>query len=140
DGARGRAIKAPGPHEPLVPHCADLVFGCVGLDAIGKPLSGVAVHRPERLAELAAAGMNSTITPEVVERLVRSRDGLFKSAPPASLRVLLLNKADLLEPAEGAAILHELFGRLEHSVDAVALCSLADRRSPVVAFCEGSPR
>ena len=34
DGARGRSLKAPGEHEPVVPDFAELVVPVAGLDAV----------------------------------------------------------------------------------------------------------
>jgi hypothetical protein len=53
----------PGAHEPVVPRSA---ISVVGMDAVGRPLDGTHVHRPERV--------------DVAERVVI---GQLKRGPPA---------------------------------------------------------
>jgi len=95
DGSRRLPIKAPGPHEPVLPPGAGLVVGLVGLDALGRPMDGRTVHRPERFAAVTGCEPGAPIAWKHVEALVRHPEGLFKGAG-AARRVVLLNKADTL--------------------------------------------
>jgi len=52
DGARGRSLKLPAPHEPVLPNAAEMVIVLVGLDAIGAPLDEQLVHRVEIVREV----------------------------------------------------------------------------------------
>ncbi len=52
DGARGRSLKAPAPHEPIVPPFADLVVSVAGLDVVGMPLDEQYVHRVDRVRQV----------------------------------------------------------------------------------------
>jgi len=45
DGARGRSLKVPAPHEPVIPASTTLVVVVCALDALGQPLDEDRVHR-----------------------------------------------------------------------------------------------
>ena len=92
DGSRRLPLKAPGDYEPVLPPGADLVVGVVGLDALGRPMDGRTVHRPERFAVVTGCEPGSPIAWAHLLALVRHREGLFKGARAA--RALLLNKVD----------------------------------------------
>lgn len=115
DGSRRKPIKAPGPHEPVVPQKATQVFGAplarevpepvvpqkatqvfgvIGMDAIGRTLDEKTVHRPELLSEITGTSMGSMIDCEIIARLILSPRGLFKNAGLFSKKILVLNKAE----------------------------------------------
>jgi probable selenium-dependent hydroxylase accessory protein YqeC len=94
DGSRRKPIKAPGPHEPVVPQKATQVFGVIGMDAIGRTLDEKTVHRPELLSEITGTSMGSMIDCEIIARLILSPRGLFKNAGLFSKKILVLNKAE----------------------------------------------
>ncbi len=93
DGAKRLPVKAPAPYEPVFPPGTDLVVGVLGLDALGQPMDGRTVHRPERFALVTGCEPGSPIAWKHLEALVRHPEGLFKGAPVA--RALLLNKIDV---------------------------------------------
>ncbi|HWQ09856.1 MAG TPA: selenium cofactor biosynthesis protein YqeC [Holophaga sp.] len=137
DGAKRHPVKAPGPHEPVVPGMAGLVIGVIGLDCLGRPMDGATVHRPEHFSTVAGCAMGDPIRPEHLMALARSPQGLFKGTPPGSRRVLLLNKADCcsLEPA---VLLGRLQGCGDLPVDLVLVCTLRapDSRERVLAVMD----
>jgi probable selenium-dependent hydroxylase accessory protein YqeC len=94
DGSRRKPIKAPGPHELVVPQKATQVFGVIGMDAIGRTLDEKTVHRPELLSEITGTSMGSMIDCEIIARLILSPRGLFKNAGLFSKKILVLNKAE----------------------------------------------
>jgi len=57
DGARGRSLKVPAPHEPVVPRSTTVLVVVAALDALGQPLDESRVHRLELVA--AATGRPS---------------------------------------------------------------------------------
>ena len=63
DGARRRRVKAPGPHEPVMPGGATLVIAVMAARAIGGVITEVA-HRPELVASIVAVGRSDRLTPE----------------------------------------------------------------------------
>ncbi|HOV94331.1 MAG TPA: selenium cofactor biosynthesis protein YqeC [Spirochaetales bacterium] len=95
DGSKGRPVKAPAEHEPVVPPNATIVVGVIGLDCLGRALGPDVAHRPERFGALVGCAQGQKIEPQHLVRLVRSAQGLFKGSPESSRRVVLLNKADL---------------------------------------------
>ena len=71
DGSRRRPVKAPAPHEPVIPDCTTHLVPVVGLDALGLPLAEPYVHRPERMrALLQEADASTRLTPRMIARLV----------------------------------------------------------------------
>ena len=93
DGSKRLSIKAPAPHEPVIPPGTDLVVGVVGLDCLGRPMDGRTVHRPERFARITGCDPGAAVGWEHLAALARHPEGLFKGAGTAP-RVVLLNKAD----------------------------------------------
>jgi probable selenium-dependent hydroxylase accessory protein YqeC len=104
DGSRHRPVKAPAPHEPVLPPCADLILGVIGLDCLGRPMDEGVVHRPERFGPVTGCAPGAPIRLEHLAALCRAPEGLFKGAPAGARRVLLLNKADLCGLAPEALI------------------------------------
>lgn len=81
DGARRRRVKAPGPHEPVMPGGATLVIAVMAARAIGGVITEVA-HRPELVASIVAVGRSDRLTPEGAAKLLGSSRGGRKSVPP----------------------------------------------------------
>ena len=129
DGAKGRSIKAPGDHEPVVPLSTGVVVGVVGLDCLGRPMDGATVHRPERFQAVTGCPLGAPIRPAHIAALARAPEGLFKGAPPGSRRILLLNKADrcVLPPTE---VLQEVLAAGPLETDLTIVCSHEGSNSP----------
>ena len=121
DGARGRSLKAPASHEPVVPEWSTATIVVAGLDVLGRPLDEESVHRLEIVTELPGASVGSPIVEEVVAlSIVR---GYFPTIPRGSRRVVFLNKVDdaRLKQAEkvgelllGAGAPEVIFGEAIH--------------------------
>ena len=94
DGSKRKPIKAPSEKEPVVPKCTTILLGLIGLDSIGMTLDEEHAHRAEVLAELCSCPLGTTIDAAVAACLIESKQGLFKSAPSASKKIVVLNKAD----------------------------------------------
>lgn len=122
DGARGFSIKAPASHEPVIPEVCALVVGIVGLDALGAPMNGLIVHRPEILGPLVGCDPDEAITPLHIVRLASSPFGLFKGSPRGASRVILLNKADAVAPELADECAFELLA--SGAADAVVIGAL----------------
>lgn len=107
DGSAGRPLKAPADHEPVIPHCADLVVPVAGATALGRPLAPPAVHRPDRVA--GAAGLApgdvaaATVTPTVMAAALRA---CTRGRPPDARVVPVIGQADdpQVDPAGPAAV------------------------------------
>jgi molybdenum cofactor cytidylyltransferase len=92
DGAKGRSLKAPAPHEPVIPSSTAILVPLAAVDVVGRPLDKSTVHRPERVAGLAGAELGETITPGHVSAVLLNPDGGLKNAPPRARVVPLINK------------------------------------------------
>lgn len=97
DGARLRRIKAPGPHEPVIPaRCATLLY-LVSVRAVGDALDGTVAHRPEQFARLTGSRMGERITTEHIARLLVHPDGGLKHSDRAGCVVPVINMVDTEE-------------------------------------------
>jgi len=89
DGARRRQIKAPAPHEPVIPSMTTMVVVVAGLNALGFPISEVA-HRPERVAEVVGVSVDATVTSEMMATLITSPEGGLARVPDRARVVVAL--------------------------------------------------
>jgi len=122
DGSRQHPLKAPAAHEPPIPPFVDLVVVIAGLSALGKPLKGEFVHRPEIFSNLSGLPLNASITSEALFRFLSHPAGGFKNIPSRARKVILLNQADTPElQAQGKALTHSLIP----TYDSVIIASLA---------------
>lgn len=94
DGSARRPLKAPAGHEPVVPSSTGTVLAVAGLDALGKPLDPLHVHRPEVVARLTGLAPGEVITPEAVATALWHPEGCGKGRPPGSRLIPVLNKVD----------------------------------------------
>ncbi len=105
DGSRRKPCKAPGPHEPVIPPEATVVFPTAGIDAIGKPISEIA-HRPERVKAITGLEVDQPMTARALARLITHQEGGLKGIPQNARVVPFLNKVDsdeLLDKARDVA-------------------------------------
>jgi probable selenium-dependent hydroxylase accessory protein YqeC len=140
DGSRRLPVKAPGPAEPAMPPCADLVLGCVGLDCLGTPIAADTVHRHELFADLVGAQTGEAITAAHLVALATAKAGLFKAAPHSARRIVVLTKADLLSASSLDSVLDAFESSPPNGIDLVAACSFAARSDRVLALRRGTPR
>ncbi len=96
DGSRGRPVKAPASHEPVVPPMTTLLVPVAGLDGVGAPVDGPHVHRPEQVRQLLGldAGVSARLAPAQLARLLVHPAGGARHKPPTARLLPLLNKAD----------------------------------------------
>lgn len=94
DGARGRSVKLPAAHEPVLPGRISAVAVLVGLDAIGHPLDEETAHRPERLAEYWHISIGERIGADHITRLMADPAGSLKGVPPGARAIAVLNQRD----------------------------------------------
>ncbi|MCX6017767.1 MAG: selenium cofactor biosynthesis protein YqeC [Chloroflexi bacterium] len=92
DGARGLRIKAPGPTEPAIPPCADVVAVVACLDALGRPLDDRTAHRADRIAALTGCMPGAVITPPTLIALLAHPAGGHKSIPPGAHVIAVLTQ------------------------------------------------
>jgi probable selenium-dependent hydroxylase accessory protein YqeC len=133
DGSRMRPFKAPAPHEPVIPVETTLVVAVVGADVFGKPLDDEHVHRPELVSALSGAPLGTTITPEIVARVLADPRGGRKGVPSGARVVVVINKVEALADRRPA---HETAERLlsDRAIHSVVLTNLRGDE-PVLEIC-----
>jgi molybdenum cofactor cytidylyltransferase len=108
DGAKGRALKAPADHEPVIPSGARRVVVVGSLAALGRPLDDGTVHRAERAAALLRVPLGVPITPDMVAGLLGHAGGGLRAIPPRAAVVALLTQPEPDPRPEAAAIARQL--------------------------------
>ena len=109
DGARGRSLKAPAAHEPVVPASASILVVLAALDVLGTPAGGELVHRPEIVGRLTGLGPDEPVTEDALAACLAHPDG-YPARMRAGLRaIVFLNK---VEDAARDAAAERIAGRL----------------------------
>ncbi|MBW2493956.1 MAG: putative selenium-dependent hydroxylase accessory protein YqeC, partial [Deltaproteobacteria bacterium] len=122
DGSRMLPVKAPAPHEPVVPVGTTLLVPVVGIDALSKPIAEIA-HRPERVCAIAGLAETDTLTPAALAKLLTSPQGGLKSASRAERAAVLINKVESAAELERARETADAILR-EPSVERVVIGAL----------------
>ena len=91
DGARGRSLKAPASHEPVIPEETTLTVILVGLDVLDHELDAEHVHRAEIVASLSGAAPGTRVTEAVIAAAIVK--GYLPKIPKGCRHSVLLNKA-----------------------------------------------
>jgi molybdenum cofactor cytidylyltransferase len=91
DGARGRSLKAPASHEPVIPDETTLTIVVVGLDVLDQRLDADQVHRLEVVTNLSRTAPGMEVTEEVVAAALVK--GYLPKIPKGSRHIVFLNKA-----------------------------------------------
>lgn len=123
DGSRNLPLKAYEQWEPPVPDLTALQFVVVGAEVFTEPFDDEIVFRPELLEQRFKLKRGEIISIRQMARILSDKSGYLKNSPPWARRVLLINKADLLDEKQRVLICGELAGCLT-GYDAVAVVSL----------------
>lgn len=107
DGSARRPLKAPAPHEPVIPASTDVLIMVAGLNGLGLPLDEATVFRADRWAVLTGAEPGSRIDPESLARVALHKNGLAKDCPERARQVLFLNRSDTY-PNEAGRLVENL--------------------------------
>ncbi len=126
DGSRGKPLKAPAEHEPVIPAGTDVVIPVVGMDIFGKTLDNNFCHRPEKIAKIVGAKIGDIITPEIVVKLLASKKGGRKNVPANAAWIPCFNKMDTREQ--------------EEAIDAMGAYFLANGIKKVVGTTKRTPQ
>jgi probable selenium-dependent hydroxylase accessory protein YqeC len=92
DGARGRSLKVPAEHEPVVPAVATVLIVVAALDVLGAALDEEHVHRLERV--LQVTGAKGPVGPDMVAACLLYPPGYPSRRPPGARLAAFLNKAE----------------------------------------------
>ncbi|TKJ29851.1 MAG: molybdenum cofactor cytidylyltransferase [Chloroflexi bacterium B3_Chlor] len=146
DGAKGRSLKAPAAHEPVMPASTTILVPVAAVDAVAKPLDEKAVYRPKMVAGLADLELGQPITPQTIASVLVHPEGGMKNVPPQARVIPLINKVtegQLQSAREIAQLLLE-----EPRVHRVLLGSVAEQdpieeawgRMAVIVLAAGESR
>ena len=124
DGAKGRSLKAPADHEPVIPSTTTLLVPVAAVDALGQPLDERLVHRPEIVSRLAGVELGALITPALMSTLLLHPLGGLKAAPGRARIVPLLNKVQNTYVDSAREVATSLLE--EPRVDRVLLAAVAE--------------
>jgi probable selenium-dependent hydroxylase accessory protein YqeC len=94
DGARGRSLKVPAPHEPVVPRATTLFVVVAALDVLGEPLTEDRVHRLELVCSSTGTAVGEAVDEDTVVSCLRHALSYPSRVPPGARAVVFLNKAE----------------------------------------------
>ena len=94
DGARGRSLKVPAAHEPVIPRSATAVVVVAALDVLGQPLDDALVHRVELVAAAAGRKPGQIVDEDAVVSALTCASGYPARIPPGTRAAVFLNKAE----------------------------------------------
>ncbi len=99
DGAARRPLKAPAPHEPVIPPHTKELLVVIGLKAMGKPLNEDWVFRSEIYSQLSGLPtysycLGAPVTPQSVVTVLLHPRGILQGCPVNIPCHLFLNQAD----------------------------------------------
>lgn len=102
DGARCSKIKAPAPHEPVIPAGTAMTVGVLNLSTLGQPLSETNAHRLDLVTAIIDKQAGATVDWQDIARLAVHRQGIFQHA--RGTKVLLLSGGDIAAQVAAAQI------------------------------------
>jgi probable selenium-dependent hydroxylase accessory protein YqeC len=117
DGARGRSLKVPAAHEPVVPPSTTLLLVLAALDVLGQPLGEERVHRLERVLEATGKAKGDATDETALVAALTHPSGYPSRVPPGRRAGVFLNKA---EDAAALAAAERTVPRLVPPYDFVA--------------------
>jgi probable selenium-dependent hydroxylase accessory protein YqeC len=123
DGAKGKPLKYPAPHEPVIPPFSDIVFVIAGLDGLYGRINEK-VFRPELRNEKEKVTDDEVISPEIF--IAFFTDTVLLKGIGNKPCTIVLNKYDICIQREAAfRIAKEIIQKT--SVERVIIASLAFR-------------
>jgi probable selenium-dependent hydroxylase accessory protein YqeC len=94
DGARGRSLKVPAPHEPVLPGSTTVVVVVCAMDALGQPLDDEHVHRVELVRAATGVEAGEAVDEDCLAAALRHQDGYPSRIPARARAGVFLNKAE----------------------------------------------
>jgi molybdenum cofactor cytidylyltransferase len=130
DGARRLPLKAPYPHEPVIPASATLVVPVAGLDALGAPLDAAHVYGADVITGQTGHRPGAPVTPALMAAVLGSPAMGLKGMPPGARAAVLLNKAADANRVDARTIARTLLGG--PSISRVVISAAVDASSPAL--------
>ena len=114
DRAKTKWLKAPKPHEPVIPTNTVTTIAVVNMQVLGKPLTEDYVHRIEEVQAIMGIPLGDRITPEGVARLLGHDNGIFQYAQRK--RIVFCTGCDTVDSTVVDAFLRALQSLSLHKV------------------------
>ena len=134
DGARLRWLKAPGDHEPLVPHDNTVLVPVVSIRAIGKPLLDEIAHRAKDVARIIDLSLGGRITAVHLAKLLASDQGGLKNVGAATV-IPVVNMVENKEDLRLAKLIAEQALDRSAKIERIVIASMV-REDPVLQVIE----
>ncbi len=134
DGARGRFVKAPASHEPVLSGFTDIVIPVLSAKVIGQPLSNDIAHRVDILESIFDIREMDIIQPIHIARLLSSEQGLLKDTGSANV-IPLINMVDDVDTLKSATAAAEQALEMTSRFDRVVLAAMK-KETPIVRVIE----
>lgn len=129
DGAREKWLKAPGPHEPVIPSSTQITAGILSLQALQQPLAESTVHRLDMVLALLGKKPGDVVTACDLAVLACADNGLFRNS--RGRRILILAGSPDTQPSAG----HEVVKQLRQS-SRISLCIITRGYGESMQPCE----
>jgi molybdenum cofactor cytidylyltransferase len=94
DGARGRSLKVPASHEPVLPRSTSLVVVVAALDVLGEPLTEERIHRLELVSAASGTTVGEAVDEDTVVACLRYARGYVSRLPARCRAAVFLNKVE----------------------------------------------
>ncbi|MDD2471527.1 MAG: selenium cofactor biosynthesis protein YqeC [Dehalococcoidales bacterium] len=101
DGAQRKPLKAPNGTEPVIIPETTTVIAMVGIDGVGKTASEV-IFRHEIAGRLTGLAPDDTVTTQAVVKLLVHPDGITRTSPAQSRKIVFINKVETGQEASYA--------------------------------------
>lgn len=130
DGARGKWLKAPALHEPVLPTHTAISAGVLNLQAIGRPLTEQIVHRPELVLAILQKREQEVITWQDIVHLATKEQGIFQYAQ--GKKMLILTGADSATREQRRQIAEGI----RRTGEGITKCLMLDKHEAAVELVE----
>lgn len=103
DGSKGRPLKAPAGHEPVIPPASTTVVILIGIDAVGRRMAEV-THRTKVAQRFLGTAPDHILTAADCAAIVLHPAGALRACPPQSRVIVAVTKVttDAKRDAAGA--------------------------------------
>ncbi|ABO51266.1 uncharacterized MobA-related protein-like protein [Desulforamulus reducens MI-1] len=102
DGSRGKSLKAPADHEPVLPTLTTTVLAVAGVDILGYPLNEETVHRPHLVNQITSEHLGQPVSVTTLIKVLRHYERVVKKSVPSLNWVPIFNKVDTPEDKQNA--------------------------------------
>ena len=108
DGAAGKTLKAPAPHEPVIPESTRTLVAVSGLNAVGKPLTDQWVFRPEVFSMLTGLKIGDPVTETAIIDVLIHKNGMMKGAPVHAEKIAWFTQTEKPDKIESGKAIFDL--------------------------------